>query len=460
MQAAVAGTITLRKEDCPAKVLEQLIRDLSFPNPEYVSRLRLGRHVGAVPEKICCLLEHANGLIELPRGAAGLLRRRIKASGGTVSFEDRRTSLDAVGLAADVRLRPYQEEALEWMRRGIQGYVVMPCGAGKTVTGVATIAAIDQPALIVVHTCDLLEQWRQTVRDLLNVEVGVVAEGKRTLGAITVATVQTLVRMPADELRALGAEFGCVVVDEAHHAPASTFQTVLAAMPARYRFGLTATPRREDGLSQLLRLTLGEQLFSVDYGGLVAGGYLQVPEIRYVYTSFEFDYGGVKDHQRCMAALTSDDARNATIADLAACEANDGHAVLVLSGRVEHCRRLGRLIRERCVDAKVLVGATGKGERQKILTEFRDGTVPVVVASTLADEGLDVPRLDRIILAFPGRARSRTTQRLGRLMRLHPGKSAPILFDVVDASVTPLMRQFRERRRAYKKLLGEVGAAA
>ena len=459
MQAAVAGTITIRTEDCPAKVLEQLVRDLSFPNPEYVSRLQLGRYLGAVPEKICCVLQH-RGLIELPRGAAGLLRRRIKASGGTVSFEDRRTTLAAVGFTTDVELRPYQQEALAWMRRGIQGYVVMPCGAGKTVTGVAAIAAIDQPALIVVHTCDLLEQWRQTVRQILNIDVGVVAEGKRTVGAITVATVQTLVRMPTDELQALGAEFGCVVVDEAHHAPASTFQAVLAAMPARYRFGLTATPKREDGLSPLLNLTLGEQLFSVDYGELVAGGYLQVPEIRYVYTSFEFDYGGAKDHPRCMAALTSDGERNATIADLTAREANDGHAVLVLSGRVEHCRRLGRLIRERGVVAKVLVGATGKGERQKILTDFRDGTVPVVVASTLADEGLDVPRLDRIILAFPGRARSRTTQRLGRLMRLHPGKSAPILFDVVDASVTPLMRQFRERRRAYKKLLGEVGAAA
>ena len=459
MRAAVAGTITFRAEDCPAKVLEQLVRDLSFPNPEYVSRLRLGRYLGAVPEKICCVLQRS-GLIELPRGAAGLLRRRIKASGDTVEFEDRRSTFEPAGFVADVQLRPYQQEALEWMRRGLQGYVVMPCGAGKTVTGVATIAAIDQPTLIVVHTSDLLEQWRQTVRQILSIDAGIVAEGKRTLGPVTVATVQTLVRMPADELRKLGTGFGCVVVDEAHHAPASTFQTVLAAMPARYRFGLTATPKREDGLAPLLRLTLGEQLFSVDYGELVAGGYLQVPEIRYVYTAFEFDYGGAKDHQRCMAALTSDGERNATIADLAAREANDRHTVLVLSGRVEHCRRLGRLIRERGVGAKVLVGATGKGERQKILTDFRDGTVPVVVASTLADEGLDVPRLDRIILAFPGRARSRTTQRLGRLMRLHPGKSAPVLFDVVDASVTPLMRQFRERRRAYKKLLGEVGAAA
>jgi superfamily II DNA or RNA helicase len=78
----------------------------------------------------------------------------------------------------------------------------------------------------------------------------------------------------------------------------------------------------------------------------------------------------------------------------------------------------------------------------------------VLVASTLADEGLDIPRLERIVLAYPGRTRGRTTQRLGRLMRPHPGKSQPVLFDIVDANVPVLFRQFRERRRLYAELLG------
>ena len=76
----------------------------------------------------------------------------------------------------------------------------------------------------------------------------------------------------------------------------------------------------------------------------------------------------------------------------------------------------------------------------------------MVVASTLADEGLDVPRMDRVILAFPGRTKGRTAQRLGRLMRPHPDKRGAVLFDIVDAAVAPLLRQFRERNRLYKRL--------
>ncbi len=454
MLARVAGTIALRKEECPPKVLERLRRDLSFPNPEYVSRRRMGRYVGATPERIECLAEHADGWVELPRGAVGLLRRRAAKAGVEVRFEDHRRVLDPVDLRAEIELRPYQRDAVGRMVRGIQGTVVMPCGGGKTATGTAAIAEIGQPALVIVHTHDLLEQWRESVSRILDTTAGVVANGASEPAPITIATVQTVVRLAPRELAELGARFGCVIVDEAHHAPASTFQTVLAHMPARFRFGLTATPEREDGLTPLLDFTIGPRLFEIGYQELVAGGFLQAPEIRPVYTGFSFDYAGPEDHHRCLGALVRDPARNAMVADLAVGEAKAGHTVLVLSGRVGHCRRLAELVRERGVSAEVLVGAVKKADRRDILDRFRRGEVPVVVASTLADEGLDVPRLDRIVLAFPGRTKGRTAQRLGRLMRPHPDKQGAVLFDVVDAAVGPLLRQFRERRRLYRQLTG------
>ena len=98
------------------------------------------------------------------------------------------------------------------------------------------------------------------------------------------------------------------------------------------------------------------------------------------------------------------------------------------------------------------MGAVQKPERRRILDDFRAGRLHVVVASTLADEGLDVPRLDRIVLAFPGRKRGRTAQRIGRLMRPHPDKSSAVLFDLIDAAVPPLLRQSRERRRVYAQI--------
>lgn len=453
MRAVVDGQISFQAGDAPARLIERLRRELSFPNPDYVSRLRMGRYVGATPERIECL-EASGGRVCLPRGAVGLLRDRARDAGVDLAFEDCRVTLPALEDIHDVSLRPYQQKALSAICSGVQGTVLMPCGGGKTVVGLGAISAIRQPTLVIVHTHDLLDQWREQLAIFLGVVAGAVTEGQVDLAPITVATVQTLVRMDGEKLEDLGQKFGCVIVDEAHHVPASTFRTVLAHLPARYRFGLTATPERDDGLTRLLDLCVGPRLFEIGQADLVRLGHLMRPEVRPLYSSFSFNYEGSQDHERCMRALIADKERNRLIVDRVVDDARAGCLVLVLSGRVEHCRRLDRLIRDRGVRVKLLTGAVDRSDRREILDAFRRGLVPVVVASTVADEGLDVPRLDRIVLAYPGRAKGRTTQRLGRLMRPHSGKKPPVLYDVVDPLVPALLSQFAERRRLYTRLTG------
>jgi superfamily II DNA or RNA helicase len=126
----------------------------------------------------------------------------------------------------------------------------------------------------------------------------------------------------------------------------------------------------------------------------------------------------------------------------------------VLSGRVDHCELLCALIRQRGVQAELLIGTVKKERRTALLAGARAGVVPVLVATTLADEGLDVPALSRVFLTYPGRARGRTLQRLGRLMRTHPGKDDAVLFDFVDRKVAILRRHHVERRRLYAEVLG------
>jgi superfamily II DNA or RNA helicase len=449
VQAVVDGMIRFNPREVHPRAMEQLLRDLSFPNPEYVSRVRFGRWVGATPEEVS-LLDERDGLAAVPRGAVALVREAVRAAGQELAFDDRRAVCPRVDFNFGFELRSYQERAVMALINRTQGCAVVPCGGGKTVIGTAAVARLGQPALILAHTHDLVEQWAATVRDALGIDAGIVAGGKLTLRDVTVATVQSLIAMDDVERLSLGSRFGTVILDEAHHAPATVFREVLSWLPGRFRFGLTATPERSDGLTPMLHLCIGPELFRINHQELVAAGHLVVPRVVPVATGATTD---AETHSAIVGDLSNDPDRNRLIVDLVVREARAGCSVLVLSGRVDHCQRLAKLLTAAGTEAVSLTSKVAKHKRSTILDRFRDGSLKVVCATSLADEGLDVSRLERLVLATPARAEGRTIQRLGRLMRPHPGKRTPVLYDLVD-DIPLARRQFSARQRAYRKVLG------
>src|SRR5690606_19772218 len=200
----------------------------------------------------------------------------------------------------------------------------------------------------------------------------------------------------------------------------------------------------------MLHLCLGPEVFRIDHQTLVDAGHLIVPRVVPVSTGATTD---AETHAASVSDLAADPDRNRLIVDVVAREAAAGCSVLVLSGRVDHCQRLAKLLTAAGTEAVALTSRVAKGKRSAILDRFRDGTLKVVCATSLADEGLDVSRLERLVLATPARAEGRTIQRLGRLMRPHPGKRTPVLYDLVD-NIPLARRQFAARKRAYRKVLG------
>jgi len=449
MRAVVDSVIRL--PGLQPKAQELLRRGLTFPNPEYLSRVRFNRWVGATPEEISLLEQGPDGEMLVPRGAVALVRQVCAATREPVVFEDRRVSLPSEPLEVKLVLRDYQEEAVTALVRNVQGCAVVPCGGGKTVIGTAAAARIGQPTLVVVHTHDLVEQWRCAFRDLLGVEAGDL-DGDSPM---VVATVQSLAAMTRERLAETGRRFGMVIVDEVHHAPAITFREVLGAMPGKYRLGLTATPTRADGLTPLVELCLGPTVFRIAHEELVAAGHLVVPEVVVVPTGCTVaadTFAGMIDELRLNVG------RDRLIADLVGREARAGRTVLVLSARVKHCEVLAQRLRADGLEAAALTAKVARGKRTDILDRFRAGMLRVVCATSLADEGLDVARLERLILAMPARAEGRTIQRLGRLMRPHPGKARPVLYDLVD-DAPMARRQHAARLRAYRTVLGREALA-
>lgn len=454
MRARVDAALTLAEREVPPKVVERLCRALSFPNPAFLDRLRLGRHPGAELETVCFVQQRA-GELRLPRGAIHVLRRAAAQEGLIVACDDARVLPEAtLAITPELPLRDYQARAVERLAKITQGTVIIPCGGGKTRVGMGAIAKLRTPTLILVHTLDLAEQWLGELKDKLGVDGGLIGDGEEHPAPVTVAVIQALVRWYAPKLDALLADFGLLILDEAHHVAASTFHSVVDRCPARYRLGLTATPEREDGLTALLDLFFGAPLVTVTHDELVAAGVLTVPDIYTVETAFTYPYTGAEDYAPMLAALARDEVRNELIVESVVREARAGHVCLVLSGRVDHCHALASAIGAEGVSAAVLTGEVKRARRKELLDQARAGELSVLVATSLADEGLDLPRLSRVFLAYPSRARGRTVQRLGRLMRPHAEKTDAALFDFADSKVPLLRRHHLERRKLYAEVLG------
>ena len=337
-----------------------------------------------------------------------------------------------------------QLEALTAMLEQEQGLVIAQPGFGKTQVVLALASVVETPTLVIVHTKDILKQWQDRISELLpDAKVGLIQGAKEDVGEITLTTVQTF-RKVIRINRELQKAFGCVVLDEAHHAPASTFDEILNDMPAKYRFGVTATDKRADGKHPYMKVVFGPVIYRHDFISKVP---VQVIPIK--SHKFYYGYRGAWDWRGLLDALISDPVRNTTIARRIDKAVADGHICLVLSREIKHLENMAAYTQSR---HEILTGERPQSERNALLDEFRTGTLPVVFATQLADEALDVPILSAVFLTFPGKHDGRIIQQVGRALREHPLKSHAVIFDVVDERVRPLRRQWMQRKQAYRQM--------
>jgi len=454
VRATVAAEIILH--DLHPRSIERLRFALSYPHPDRAKAIRRRADPAGIPLRYECMVERPDNSIAVPRGAVDAVRAALAEDDVGVDFDDQRAPGESIGpltLPPHIQLRHYQSQGIRALASKVQGMIVLPGGAGKTILGVGAVAAIGRTAIVLAHTGDLIDQWVEDVRSL-GIEPGVVDGDRKQLDApVVVASVFSLAPLlEADP--SLGARFGLVILDEAHHAPAVTTQRCLRHLPARYRLGLTATPDREDGHDKLIDWSFGPRLLVKTLQELVAAGFLLMPRLRIVETDFEFEGDPDTDRRyltRLHRAIESDADRNRLIADLAMWEVQAGETVLLLANRKGLCRKLGKMLSKMGVDARVVVGTTKKGDRKADLNALRSGEAPIVVATSLADEGLNVKRLSRVILAFPETARGRTVQRVIRLTRVFEDKD-PVVIDVVDPRVKTLANRAAARRRSYRSI--------
>jgi superfamily II DNA or RNA helicase len=386
------------------------------------------------------------GTVRLHRGAWALLPDHVE-------YVDKRVcppavarrvlhftrTLDAPGFSG-------QTDALDAAMEEEQGLVIAQPGFGKTQVALAFISKVKTPTIVFVHTKDILDQWMQYAKAALpDADIGSWHEGVCDPGDnLTIAMVQS-VNSDIAEWRRMAPEFGAVIVDEAHHAPAATWEAILTASPSKYRLGFTATETRADGMHPLMRQLIGPVIFKQAFKS-------KVPvEVVPVKSGFKAQYRGSMDWGILQSKLSTDKKRNELIANIARKEIGEGNSVLVLSRRIAH---LDGIMEFMGYDykVKILTGSVARAQRTRMLNEFREGKIDCILATQLADEALDVPRLNRVILTYPGKHDGRIIQQIGRALREHPDKKDAIIYDIVDDQIGPLRRQWLARKATYNKL--------
>lgn len=454
MKIYIRQTIAIELREVPRMLLDAIIAALTIENPKYQTAQRLGKYTGNMDEYLTYYERRGRYLI-LPRGFLTTLLVLCEEYGVEWDIEDHTITTDPpVSFNSQIELRDYQEPAVESVIKSEGGVLVAPPGSGKTVMGMEIIARLRQPALWVTHTKELREQAIDRAVRFLQIqrdEIGVFGTGKRIIGdKLTVGLVQTLERDIPDELRN---RVGIVILDEAHHCPAKTFMRVISKFPAKFRYGLTATPHREDGLTELMYWVFGDALYSIDREMLGKNGQIILPEVKVVETDFVYSYND--DYTPMVTTLTKNADRNRIIIFHVAAEAKNGHFCLVLSERVEHCHVLCNMLRQMTPDIPmtVLAGKMADGKRLQIVEQIRSKQIQVIFAtSKLAEEGLDIPHLDRLFITCPCKSKRKVQQAVGRIMRTAEGKVDAIVYDFVDAKVSLLKKHSNQRNETYRRM--------
>jgi superfamily II DNA or RNA helicase len=422
---------------------KEIKSQLTIDNPQYKAAKKYGRWIGKKLKPQLKYYEPVVHGLRFPRGFANqavLMCREYY--GKDPEIIDQRRTLPEVKLSFAGQLRAYQQLAVDDALRKSFGVIESGTGSGKTVMGLALIAARKQPTLVVVHTKELLHQWKERAEQFLGCDVGLIGDGKFSIEPLTVSIVNSA-RNRVDELVS---RFGHLVVDECHRVPAALFTDVVSKFDCHYLLGLSATAFRSDNeMTKLIYFFMGDRIHRVDSEELKATGAVLKPEIIRTSTSFTYRYRG--DYQSLMKALTVHEGRNVQILeDICRVASEEGSGTcLVVSDRVSHCRLFVEKLQHRGVVAELLTGQIPPEKRGAIVAAVQNGEIQVLVATLqLISEGFDCPGLSTLFITTPIVFEGRLLQVIGRIMRPAENKHARV-FDYVDENIPALLRSANAR---------------
>ncbi len=429
---------------------EQIKQNLTMANPKFYEAQKMGRYTKGIPSRLTFYQQDNHDLV-CPRGAGTGIYRFLKTRGADIEYTDERRSFPSLDFKFCGQLRPLQVAAVNSIIKRDFGLLEAGTGAGKTVMALYIIAQRRQPALVVVHTKELLSQWCERIEQYLSIakeDVGQIGAGKFNIGEhITIAMVQTLYK----KKQAVVPHIGHLIVDECHRCPSRTFTEAVTAFDCKYMLGLTATPWRRDKLSQVIFWHIGEVTGRIEKTDLVETGNLCEADVQWVQTRFHTLLDAGEYYSTVLSELTKDPLRNELICRTIAENKDSDGISLIISDRKDHCALIQEMLSQTYgIDAAVLTGSVSWKNREQIVSNLHGGACRYLIATgQLVGEGFDLPEISMVFLATPVKFSGRLIQYIGRALRPAPGKKRAVIFDFVDGLNPVFLASARTRHDTY-----------
>ena len=471
----VRGTLRLTLADCiyiPQKsvkprTMNRIRKMATFSNPQFYKMRAMRYSTKQIPRRIQCFRD-TEDFVALPRGCLEKLTGQLETAGISYEIEDCRTTGRNIDVDFQGVLQPEQEKATEAMLSHDIGILGAATGFGKTVLGTYLIASRKVNTLVLVHNREIMRGWQEDIAKFLQINEEVpVEEGKRrrkpksivgTLyaghdslhGIVDVAMISSLGRDDAVDERV--ADYGMVIMDECHHAGAFTFENVLWKVRAKYVYGLTATPVREDGHEKIVFMQFGDVRYRLSEKDRAAMQDFR-HEICPRFTGFAPVTREKPSINELYKLLIQDKLRNQMLVEDVAAAVDDGRTPLVLTKFKEHAKLIHEALQKKGFNSVLALGGGSTSERKArrdaLQAATDDERLVIVATGKYIGEGFNFPRLDTLFLAVPVSWKGNIAQYAGRLHRDFEGKENVIIYDYVDVHVKMLERMYQKRLSAY-----------
>lgn len=472
----LSNGIYIDKSNIQPRLQNRIRRLAAYPNPEFYKNLHIGFSTKGTPSIVYCGYDTDKYII-IPRGCLDSLCEMLNSALIPFEIDNKRHQGAPIDVSFKGNLYPEQANAVNAISSYDTGVLSAATAFGKTVVGAYLISKIKVNTLVLVRNTEILKNWIDDLGKFLQVNeelptyktatgrtrkrkslIGIISSGKNTLTGIVDIAMITSLRKGEDILPDVK-NYGMVIVDECHHAAAATDEDILRAVTAKHVYGMTATPKRDDGQARKIFMQLGPIRFrytAKDRAIKQGIGHFVYPRFTRL-VNLETEQQHISELYKLV--IGSEHRNSQIVRDVRHC-VSFGRTPLVITKQKEHASALCKMLQGIANHIFLLQGGRSSRERDILRKELiavpNNESVILVAIDKYIGEGFNYPRLDTLFITMPIAWEGNIEQYAGRLNRDYEGKKDVIIYDYVDYHIRQFSNMYAKRLCAYKKIGFEI----